>query len=414
MTIQHDSLDPRRLRIAAMTEVPADRPHAHMINVIKTAGGFARNGHDVVLFCRDPESGESTDSIASRYAEPSLLWRTPARRMGLPADVTHIDDFARWAAESAAELTPHLVYARSFRCALAAAELGLTVICETHAHVGDPNPLLSETINATKRERAGIAGIVTISSVLAEHYVRRGADPHRVHVVPDGVDAALFTPPTDASQRGPSPFPRVQNPVHAIKNVLYSGHLYDYKGVPTLIEAAALLGQRTHVHLLGGLHEDVARVQAFVHARGVTNVTTHGPVSHVDVPRWLWHSDALVLPPSARHPSARWTSPLKLGEYLASGTALVASDIPALRDWVDDRVVEWFRPDDPLDLVRAIEQALAESPRRAAARRIDAAELAESFSYRRRSQRILTAAGLGSRDAESIHRSTASQAVART
>ena len=38
--------------------------------------------------------------------------------------------------------------------------------------------------------------------------------------------------------------------------------------------------------------------------------------------------------------SSAWTSPLKLAEYLASGSPVVATRIPALLDWITDTEVE--------------------------------------------------------------------------
>ena len=52
------------------------------------------------------------------------------------------------------------------------------------------------------------------------------------------------------------------------------------------------------------------------------------------------------------------TSPVKLGEYLASGTPIVASDISALRDWLTDDDVHFVLPDDGSDLAQGILKVL--------------------------------------------------------
>jgi glycosyltransferase involved in cell wall biosynthesis len=118
------------------------------------------------------------------------------------------------------------------------------------------------------------------------------------------------------------------------------------------------------------------------------NVVFHGLQPHADVPRYLWHADVLLLPPSRHHPSARWTSPVKLGEYLASGVPVVATDIPALRDALTDDVVQFVRPDDPNDLAQSVRRLLQDDSR---VRQLSQSgrEMAEQLSYQRRAQTVL-------------------------
>lgn len=385
------------MRVGVMTEAEADRAQAHMINVVKTGGGFIRAGHHATLYCRPPLSDVTFDALAARYAEPDLQWRTPRGSM-FPAHQTRAheptDAFTRWAVDEAQRDGVNFVYARSFRCALTAANAGLSVVCETHAYIDDPNPLLDAAIIATTRDTKRIAAIITISHRLRDHYIRRGADPDRVFIVPDGVDFDRFARPQSMCDADLDPFVRDQGHAASGRRVLYSGHLYDHKGIPTLIEAARLLDDDTRVHLLGGLPDDVARVRSRIAEQAPGRVIAHGPVPHAHVPPWLWHADVLVLPPSAREPSCNWTSPIKLAEYLAAGTPIVASAIPALRDWVDERAVEWFEPDDAADLARAIRAAMCESTVLAETRRAHAMAVARSFSYQNRARAILAAGGV--------------------
>jgi glycosyltransferase involved in cell wall biosynthesis len=377
--------------LAVMTEVEADSPRAHFVNVVKTAGGFARLGHRVVLFCR---AGTGAPDLRARFGEPALdVVVAPGTLKHDRADPAgRAWAFARWAAEEAQRRGAAFVYARTFCGAMAASEMGLATVMETHAHIDDPNPLLQASLEATGRPERPIAGIVTISHRLRDHYIARGARADRVHIVPDGVDLNLFARPEALPERGP------MDEDDAALNILYSGHLYDEKGIPTLIDAAPLLQSRmrpARVHLLGGLPADIERARARAERNAPGLVRIHGPVDHAMVPRWLWHADVLVLPPSGRDPSANWTSPVKLGEYLAAGPPIVASSIPALRDWLDERAVRWFEPDNAADLARAIGAALQETTKQAEVRRAHAMELARRFSYPARARAILRAGGAG-------------------
>jgi glycosyltransferase involved in cell wall biosynthesis len=163
--------------------------------------------------------------------------------------------------------------------------------------------------------------------------------------------------------------------------------MYDYKGVPTVIAAAALLPACDFV-MVGGLPADIAAQRARAEAAGLTNVAFTGMKPYAALPALLWDADVLLLPPSANHASAQWTSPVKLGEYLVSGTPVVASAIPALTRLLTDREAVLFRPDDAHDLARAI-RAVFGDPAGAAARSAAARVLADRWSYAARAGAIL-------------------------
>ena len=59
-----------------------------------------------------------------------------------------------------------------------------------------------------------------------------------------------------------------------------------------------------------------------------------GHASPADVPRYLCAFDVCVMPHPRITQFARYTSPLKLFEYMASGRPTVASDLPAWSDVV--------------------------------------------------------------------------------
>ena len=111
-------------------------------------------------------------------------------------------------------------------------------------------------------------------------------------------------------------------------------------------------------HFIGGLQEDINRQQANAAGLNLLNVTFHGLRPHSEVPPFLWHADVLLLVPTAHHPSAAWTSPMKLGEYLSSGKPVICSDIPALRNWLNSDEAHFVNPDDPKALVNAIQKIL--------------------------------------------------------
>ena len=227
--------------------------------------------------------------------------------------------------------------------------------------------------------------LVTISDYLSECYRELGVPPEKLLVLPDAVDLNLFACP---STLPPNPY-NEKKPI-----VAYIGHLYDYKGIPTIIETASLLPDIVF-HLIGGWPEDVERQRARVENKGLKNVVLHGLIQHSRIPPFLWHSDVLLLPPSLDHPSAKWTSPVKLGEYLASGTPIVATSIPALLDWLSEEEVQFVKPDSPESMAEGILKIL-DNPERGQMLSKNGILKSQNLSYERRAERLLKLSGLGS------------------
>lgn len=357
------------MKISVVGEFEAGSHRAHAINVVKTAGGFVRLGHQVTLTCFPPT--DAGLDPASVYAEPAIRWQYIA-----PGP-----EFTGSALAGVRSFAPDMLYARSFKLGAAGARAGIPTVLETHAHIGDTNPLLLECL-CLAGPNGPLHGVVTISESLRAHFISRGAAPDRVHTVPDGVDLDLFARP---SLLPPSPWDHEQSP-----RAVYAGHLYEYKGIPTILRAAALTPDWSF-ELLGGTPDDQNRTRASITAAGLNNVTVHGAVPHAHVPPWLWHADALLLPPEPDDPSALWTSPVKLGEYLASGTPIIASDIPGLKSWVAEPAVRWFVAGDPVSLSDQLRRLGAASDADRTAARIAARETAERFCYPRRAEQILRA-----------------------
>ncbi len=339
------------MRIAVISDMAPGSHKAYAINVAKTAGGLARLGHEVTVFSRKPEAGWTHESAAHAYGEPRLNWRSfPGERQGDEhlAHKHYLEGISDWAAAEIATGGYDAVYARHCWGAVKCAQAGVPTVVETHLDPTDDwlGGQTAVRMASGAAPSTAMRGVVTISPALADKYIALGADARLVRIVPDAVDPAMFVPGDD---RGMSPL----GTSHAPK-IVFAGNLYPLNGIPTLIEAARLMPE-AEFHLVGGPIEEVEAVRA----GAPPNVVCHGPVPHSAVPGYLWHADALVLPLSNHHPARLWASPVKLGEYLASGAPVVCSDLPALRVLVDEPAVRWFTPDQPRALAGVLRRALA-------------------------------------------------------
>jgi glycosyltransferase involved in cell wall biosynthesis len=227
------------------------------------------------------------------------------------------------------------------------------------------------------------SAIVTVTQALAtELEQRHGARPG-VFVVPDG--ARVDRPPARTAPGQPA-------------TAGYAGHLYPWKGVDVFIQALARVPGLRGLIVGGHPQEaDRQRIERVAEASGVAGrLTITGLVPPGEVRRALEPATILVLPNTASAISERYTSPLKLFEYLAIGRPIIASDLPAFREILTDGETAVFvKPDDVDAFARALQRVASDE---ALAARLGAAALAlaPKYSWDARAARVeaaLQAAG---------------------
>lgn len=360
------------MKIAVVSALKAGSLRASAINAVKMAEGFARCGHEVWLLTLGgwPRGNRKLKELYG--IEEKIIWKR------LPFFIGSGYFFAQIALMIVKRINPCFVYCRSYSVPWLFQRNRIPVVMESHAHPDNRSNWFMRMLQSTNSQY--FKAWVTINNSLVKSYRKMGAED-KFLILADAVDEKLFRRPVNGLPE--SPFKN--KGIH----VSYCGHLYDYKGIATILEAASLLkGEDVTFHFVGGLPEDIRRQKMRAAQMHLENVVFHGLVSHSRVPLFLWYSDILLMVPSANHPSAQWTSPVKAGEYLMSGVPVVASAIPALKDWFLDGEVYFIEPDDYVQLSEAIKKI------------IDNTELAEQLiekglewarlhSYKRRAESII-------------------------
>jgi glycosyltransferase involved in cell wall biosynthesis len=365
------------MRILVASGLEAGSQRANAINTVKMAQGFARLGHNVTILCRQSAQGKMPHAhLAEMYGlMESIRW------VQLPQHVLMVHVDRRWLFAPIVGvlchfLKPDIVYARNLIFPWIGSKYRIPTV--TECHTPTDNKTLAFMYMLSASSRSSFLFIVTISHILANHYHFRGVPQEKLLVLPDAVDLHLFTrpallPPSPYASHGP--------------HIAYTGHLYDVQGIPTLLETAAQLPDM-QFHLVGGLPDDIVRQEQRIHHMDIHNVTLYGLKAHAAVPPFQWHADVVLLPLSLYHPNAQWASPMKLGEYLASGTPIVASDIPALRALVTADEVEFVAPDNAKAMAEGIQRVL-NTPSRREQLSIHGIRKARTWSFEQRAQTIL-------------------------
>jgi len=168
------------------------------------------------------------------------------------------------------------------------------------------------------------------------------------------------------------------------RRIIYAGSFFSWKGVDDLVEAAAELpGYR--ITLIGGEASEIERLQQRV-SPGGAEVVLLPRMSPAEAMQHLQAACIAVLPNRAEGVS-HFTSPLKLFEYMGAGCAVVAADIPSVREVLGDEEGRWCPPGSPSALAEAI-RSLAEHPETARCCGAAAARRAREFTWQGRAESL--------------------------
>ena len=334
-------MSPVRILYLADIRFPLER--ANGIQSMETCHALARRGHEVHMIVRPDTTRPPRDPYVF-YGLPRIdrltIERAPvvgpsvARRMGYLA-------FALGRSIGAGRVDAVLTRDLSVAAALLRVPGALRppIVYESHGYAPDVASALPALVStATEpgapklrrlaaREGAvwrGADGYVTITRGLANDLETRfGARAH-LAIVPDGVrlQAGTSGPASEVPRSSDRPL------------VVYAGHLYAWKGVDVLLEALVEVPEADGLIVGGHAKEpDLARVRALADKLGIASrVRFTGLVDPPDVRALLAQASVLVVPNPASAISTRFTSPLKLFEYMAARRPIVATDLPAMRE----------------------------------------------------------------------------------
>jgi len=143
------------------------------------------------------------------------------------------------------------------------------------------------------------------------------------------------------------------------KIAMYVGHLYKWKGVYTLIDVAKIIDPNIDIVIVGGNKDDLVQFDKACVERGVSNIILLGHKEKSEIPKYMMSADALLLPNiPVTEESEMFTSPIKMFEYMASGVPIIASDMPSIREVLNDTNSILVRAGDALEIVGAFKKII--------------------------------------------------------
>ena len=406
------------MRILYFADIRFPLERANGIQTMETCHALAERGHRVALVVKPDTQTPARDPFEFYGLPPTtflVIERANAPKgAGVIARIGYMSFvFGRAFGKARADVI--LTRDLGVAAALLKIPIGMRppLVYESHGYTPDVAAALPEMVatarpaSAAKLARLAARegavwrhadGYVTITRALAEELERRFGKRSKLAVVPDGMRPAA-TPErvTPDLKVGPAAGPTVEHPVGPAGASTspvagYAGHLYAWKGVDILLEAIAQVPDVRGL-IVGG-HEaepDLGRVKAVATRLDIGDrVTFTGLVPPSDVPAHLAKASMLVLPNPASAISTHFTSPLKLFEYMAAGRAIIASDLPAIREILRDGENALLVEPGNAAAIAAAMRRLIDGPELATDLARTAAAEAARYTWPRRAERLET------------------------
>jgi len=361
---------------------------AHGVHVMRMCQAFAKNGHQVTLFAwgrrgegilplnrgQDArESGMGFQPMNHRQDADATRSRGQDARDTQGRDALATDLYNYYGVENtfSVKLLPVprmrggtffslprlyqelrtydpgavLVYARSIYGASLAAHLGFRIIYEAHS---PPPHALIHWLEKRLLRGTSLQKLIVISGSLKGIYLSSFGPIRHVEVCHDAADIPSVASAADYPWPGRAG--RLQ--------VGYTGHLSRGRGVEIILGCAERLPQHDF-HIVGGREQDIQ----YWRRQGRANVHFHGFIPPALVPVVLSKCEVLLLPAQKglrvvgrNIDISGWMSPMKLFEYMASRRAIIASDLPVLREVLSEDQAILVAPEELDGWVSAIEK----------------------------------------------------------
>ncbi|MFC2048984.1 glycosyltransferase family 4 protein [Elusimicrobiota bacterium] len=365
-----------KLLYISNAELPSDA--ANSIQIMEMCSAFARAGHNVMLLTPDYTNKEIQDKeLYERYnmmqsfrvVRLPVFWSGPfwLKRIAL-----FLFNFK--AACYAINEKADLYYSRSPVPLLFLTLWGCRSVLELHS---TPDTWMKKMMICFLCRRPTFFRIVSISFAMAEN-LSSLVPANKLQVSHDGARAVNI------------PLPESQQSKEI--KIGYAGHLYRGKGGELITEIAGIMPECS-IHIYGGTKDDIKRYQK--NAPG--NMVFYGHLNRKEIMEVLEKLDIVLLPVKktvyARNGKlniADIMSPLKLFEYMSLGKAIVASNLPVIREVLESgRNSVLCDPDDAGEWKNAIKKLLEDSNLRTDLGRAAHNDFMNSYTWEIRARKVL-------------------------
>ena len=370
------------MKIACITTSQIPSNTANSIQAMKVCHALKQNGADVRLWV--PKFKTATwDELADLYG---LQEEFPVEWLSFKKTFKQYD-FCWKAVEEAKKWGAEVLYTWALQSAVFAQRRMFTSVMEFHDFpMGKIGPLLFKRYIQHQQNTLSLTTTRALAEGLEERYgftFRQGA----LQIAPNGTDPQRYEDlPCPAKARQ-------QLGLEENITVGFTGHFYRGRGMELLLEIAIHLPQVNFLWA-GGKEEHVQPWREELEKRTIKNVTLTGFIPNQQLPLYQAACDILVMPygkkisGSSGGDIAGVINPMKMFDYMASGRAIIASEIPVFHEILSEQSALFCPPDDSQAWVQAIQQLVEnEQLRKSLAQQ--AKQLSTQYSWVARAGRSL-------------------------
>jgi len=302
---------------------------ANSIHVMKMCQAFADNGHEVILLAPDryKEYENNVDNVYSYYGVKENFRIKKLKYNYLRGISGLFYGFSTYLLVQ--KYNPDLVYGR-FASAICILSLKYKAVLELHSPTLGLSKVDSLFFKLFKNK---LSKIVLISEALKKIYIKEKIiyDENKYIVAHDGAD-------------------KVENLKDKVKlygdsdklKVGYVGHLYKGRGIELIINCAEQLNNFTF-HIVGGNQNDISYWKGYLLDKNIQNVYLYGYVNPSQTVLYRNSFDIVMAPYSNNVSISKSTlntstymSPLKIFEYMSHKKPIITSDLPVLREVLNE------------------------------------------------------------------------------
>ena len=356
---------------------------ANSVQVMKVCQALKQNDHDVHLIV----PGKITTSWNDLRSHYGIQNEFPVHWLGFNPLLKKLD-FVISALNLTKELKLDLVYTRLLWVAVLASWMELPVILEVHDRPAGRMgiPLFKQLLKSHGTKR--IVLITHALKAILEQEYHLQFRPDETIIAPDGIDLERYCKKVDASSA------RDQLGLDDRFTAVYSGGFYEGRGLESLMELAIRFPEVRFLWI-GGKKDVVEIWKRKLENAGVRNIYLTGFVPNEQLPLYQMAADILLMPygkiiaGSSGGNIADVSSPMKMFEYMAAGRVILTSDMPVLREVLNETNAAFYTPEDMQSMERVFETLIQDEGLR---KRLSSQALTdiEEYSWRARMQRILS------------------------
>lgn len=322
-----------------------------MLQVFSMCNAFSRMGIQVTLYMEGGDDfNERVRDLEENAFREKLLFNVLSWRKVMKNRLINRFLVRKRVKRIVKREHPEMVFTRESAFLTPILRTGATVIFESHntkqhTRYTIVSRFLEKVILKSAKKDNFIA-LFSISEALSQQWKTLGVDEKKLFAWHDGFDTTLFADKMD------KPNARTELGLPMDKTIVtYTGGLYFDREIENIIELAGCFPGVIFL-IIGGPEENRLIFQDMAVKKGITNITFKGSVNHLMIPAYLYASDVLLALWSKKVPTINFCSPLKLFEYMASGSLILAHAFPTIKEVLVDNEDAVLCPPDNFDILK--------------------------------------------------------------